>query len=95
MVLAIMIHVIIVGCPTNENEITENVYMTCRCRNCGAKYEESKSRADYKGYCGQACLHEKARKLGYKKSQEKYGICYTEYSILHHNELIGSIKYEL
>ena len=40
--------------------------MKCQCRNCGKHYDEARSRADYKGYCSQACLHEKARALGYR-----------------------------
>lgn len=65
----------------------------CRCRNCGDKYDEAKSRADWKGYCSQACVHEKAWKHGYKKSQEeKFGA--SEYNTLSRAKLLGSVPWE-
>lgn len=68
--------------------------MICRCRNCGSRYDENKSRADYKGYCTQACLHEKARKHGYKKRSDKVGYSeYSEYAILNRVGQIGSVEY--
>jgi hypothetical protein len=63
----------------------------CLCRNCGAHYDENKSRADWKGYCTQACVHEKARKHGYQKSREKFGSGHSEYDVLHRANLIGSV----
>lgn len=39
--------------------------MICQCRNCPKTYEESKSRADFTGYCSQKCMKEKAKKLGW------------------------------
>lgn len=62
--------------------------LNCRCRNCGKLYNENKATADFKGYCSQACLHEKARKHGYRKSQEKFR---SEYDILNRAKLIGSV----
>jgi hypothetical protein len=80
------------------------IVMKCRCRNCGKIYEEAKSRADLKGYCGQACLHERARALGYKPRPKNrhvgpyhrtprpsYGSYPSEYEILSRAGKIGSI----
>lgn len=64
----------------------------CRCRTCGDQYEESKSRAEFKGYCSAGCLHEKSKKLGYrkpKKSWDKSGE--SEYNVLKRNNQVGSI----
>ena len=66
----------------------------CYCRNCGKKYDEAKSRADYKGYCSQACLHEKAIKHGFKKSKAKSWYLPSEYEVLNKANLIGSIRWE-
>lgn len=68
--------------------------MLCKCRNCGTKYDENKSRADWKGYCSQACFHAKARKHGYKKSYEKYGAGHSEYDVLSRAKQIGSVPWE-
>ena len=67
----------------------------CRCRNCGKKYEEAKSRADYNGYCSQACLHDKAIRQGYRRKNAKLmGIAESEYAVLHRAGLIGSVQWE-
>jgi hypothetical protein len=63
----------------------------CRCRNCGDRYQESKSRADCKGYCSQACMHEKARKLGYKGYRKGMSMYPTEYYVLKTANAIGSV----
>lgn len=69
--------------------------MTCKCRNCGAPYDEEKSRADWKGYCSQACFHARARARGYQPALEKkLGRTYSEYAILNRLKEIGSIPYE-
>lgn len=64
----------------------------CRCRNCGDIYEEIKSRADYKGYCSQRCVHEKAKRSGYIKRKswprEPNG---SEYDCLKRCNAIGSV----
>ena len=62
----------------------------CRCRNCDSLYNENKSTADWKGYCSQACVHEKSRKHGFKKKNEKY-LGMNEYEILNKANLIGSV----
>ena len=43
--------------------------MDCACRNCSKIYDPNKSRADWSGYCSQACVHAKARQLGWRKDQ--------------------------
>jgi hypothetical protein len=53
------------------------------CRNCDKEYSPLKSRADWKGYCSQRCVHEKARKLGYRKGRN------TEYDVLHGAKQLG------
>lgn len=40
--------------------------MKCKCRTCGKVYDDQKSRADFTGYCGQKCMTEKAKKLGWR-----------------------------
>lgn len=66
--------------------------MLCKCRNCGKHYQEAKSRADYKGYCSQVCLHEKARSLGYRKPKKhKWMETPSEYQYLSKANKIGSV----
>lgn len=67
------------------------VLQTCRCRNCGTKYLEPKSRADYKGFCSAGCLHDKAIQLGYKKKKGWQPLDQSEYAILHKAGMIGSV----
>lgn len=62
--------------------------MTCKCRNCAKKYEENESRAELKGYCSAKCQHEKAKKLGYRKSNKSV----SEYDVLKGVNQIGSIE---
>ena len=62
----------------------------CICRFCGKIYEEQKSRADYKGYCSQKCLHAKAKFLGYKKNN----LGKSEYYYLRLTKNIGSVFVE-
>ena len=40
----------------------------CRCRNCGDKYHEARSRA-LPGYCTKQCQSEAARRHGYRKKK--------------------------
>jgi hypothetical protein len=60
--------------------------MKCRCRNCQSVYEESKSRAEWKGYCSAKCQHEKAKALGYRKKKGSH-----EYDVLKRHGEIGSV----
>lgn len=60
----------------------------CKCRNCGKHYDPYKSRADYTGYCSAACLHAKAKSLGYKK-----GKTVGEYEILRRAGQVGNINH--
>ena len=60
--------------------------MMCVCRKCHREYDESRSRADYRGYCSQACLHAMAKKLGFKKKPSD-----REYRILLKNGEIGNV----
>lgn len=62
----------------------------CKCRNCGRVYEEHKATADWKGYCSQRCLHEKARAHGYSKRLDKF-YQRSEYDILRRAGQIGSV----
>jgi hypothetical protein len=61
--------------------------MTCRCRNCRKEYDESKSRAEYKGYCSMKCQHEKAKSLAGAPTVFARG----EYSILKQHNEVGSV----
>lgn len=69
-----------------------NMTTPCMCRNCGDIYEESKSRADWKGYCSQSCMHEQAKRLGYRKQKrwpnEPAG---SEYDVLKRHNKLGSV----
>lgn len=65
--------------------------MICRCRNCGKKYDEDKSRADFKGYCSQACLHERAWKFGWRKSHARFR---SEYDVLNRADQLGSCEWK-
>ena len=67
--------------------------MLCRCRNCGKKYEESKSRAQFQGFCSAQCQHEKAWTLGYRKKKGWQPISQSEYSILKAANMIGSLTW--
>ena len=62
------------------------IVMICRCRFCNQVYSEDKSRADYKGYCSQRCLHKKAKELGFRKQSDR-----TEYDVLKKAKEIGSV----
>ncbi len=64
--------------------------LICICRNCGKQYDADKSRADYKGYCSQKCLHAMAKRLGYNKKYEKSWLS-TEYAVLARNKKLGSV----
>lgn len=68
---------------------TGAIYMKCQCRNCGKEYPEHKSRADYKGYCSAKCLHDKAKKLGFRKT--RHGRGHYEYDTLKNANEIGSV----
>ena len=71
--------------------------MICRCRNCGDRYDSDKTRAEIAGYCTQACVHEKARRHGYRKcppryvsrSQREYP---SEYEILRRADQVGHVQ---
>lgn len=64
----------------------------CLCRSCGKTYAEHKSRADYKGYCSQGCLHNRARLRGYRPATEKkLGRLHSEYAILNRVNDLGSV----
>jgi len=76
---------------SKKSKMQDNDPIDCKCRNCGARYNANKSRADWKGYCGQSCFHDKARRHGYKKSGEKFGR--TEYRVLSDAGQIGSIPW--
>lgn len=69
--------------------------MKCRCRNCGRIYDEAKSTADWKGYCSQKCVHDKARRWGFKK-RTAHGSdvrsFHSEYSVLKRHNEIGSVE---
>lgn len=58
----------------------------CKCRQCGKGYAEGESRADYKGYCSQACLHKKAGSLGWRRSGVK-----RVYEVLKDAKQVGSV----
>ena len=64
--------------------------MTCQCRMCSKKYEEEKSRADFKGYCSQGCMHNMARRLGFRTG--KRAPAASEYEVLHQSNAIGSVE---
>ncbi len=66
----------------------------CVCRNCGKHYLESKSRADYKGFCSQPCMREKAKSAGFIKGSKKWGTpkpFSNEYLALKSKNWIGSV----
>lgn len=73
------------------------------CRNCKKRYDPNKSRADYKGYCGQKCLHAKARELGYssltyefaKKCRSEFAAQMTEYGVLKKHGEVGYYPEEM
>src|ERR1019366_1567192 len=64
----------------------------CVCRNCPKVYDQNNSRADYMGYCSMKCQHEKAKKLGYKKSNERLSNT-SEWHYLHDRQVIGRVPY--
>lgn len=64
--------------------------MKCRCRTCSKVYDHSASRADWQGFCSQACVHAKAKALGYTKAKAK-ALGLTEYDVLKRNNCIGSV----
>jgi len=49
--------------------------MFCKCRNCGKKYDDQKSRAWYTGYCSQKCLVAMAKKCGWNGKQGRSQGC--------------------
>jgi hypothetical protein len=61
--------------------------MMCLCRNCGKKYDDMKSRAEWAGYCSAKCQHEKAKQLGCKKSESTS----FEYEVLSRSGCIGNV----
>lgn len=71
--------------------------MICRCRNCGDRYDSDKTRAEIAGYCTQACVHEKARRHGFRKcprrwqsrTQHEYP---SEYEVLNRAKLVGHVQ---
>lgn len=74
------------------NSKAAKMIVPCLCRNCGDIYEENKSRADCKGYCSQGCLHEQARRCGYRKqSRYPWEPNGSEYDILKKKNKIGSV----
>lgn len=56
------------------------------CRTCKKQFVEAKSRADWKGYCSQKCVHAKSKQLGFTRSCGR-----TEYQILSACDEIGSV----
>ena len=64
----------------------------CKCRNCGRMYDPNKSRADFTGYCSAACMHEKSRSFGYKKSAGRIKDGVTEYDVLKKHNAVGNIN---
>lgn len=73
--------------------------MRCSCRYCGGQYEEERSRADYKGYCSQTCMKEKAKALGWDGKERKLNLRKpliadlegSLYNILHNAKEIGNL----
>lgn len=63
----------------------------CRCRNCGTTYDSRRSRAEFTGFCGAACQHEKARTLGFKKRKGWQPVENTEYEVLKRANMIGDV----
>ena len=61
----------------------------CICRQCSKVYDPQKSRAEYRGYCSQKCLHLKSKALGWRKGQKEVRKGYgspqpvSEYDVLH------------
>lgn len=74
--------------------------MTCTCRNCGKRYNDEKSRADYTGYCTQKCMKAKAKSLGWNEAKEKK-LTYSQrvisfrsdslYAVLKRAKAVGSV----
>lgn len=60
--------------------------MKCQCRQCHKVYDEDKSRADYKGYCSQACMHTMSHRHGYRTA-----CSLTEYEVLRQANELGNI----
>lgn len=71
-----------------------SIAVVCQCRNCGKRYYEHASRADYKGYCSALCFHIKAKALGYRKSKDKALPHASEYDALKRYGQIGSVVLE-
>ena len=55
-------------------------------------YDPTKSRADWQGYCSQACVHAEAKEFGYKENKGWGSQQETEYDVLKRNNRIGSIN---
>jgi len=62
----------------------------CKCRTCLKHYREDKATADWKGFCSQRCMHNKARELGWTPLKARR-IGLTEYEVLKRNKQIGSV----
>lgn len=64
----------------------------CKCRNCEQKYDESKSRADYKGFCTQRCMLDTAKKHGYRTATRMRR---SVYEVLKAKNQIGSVPWNV
>lgn len=63
--------------------------MLAFCLQCNKKYDIFKSRADFRGYCSQRCMKEKAKSFGWKQSEDRNG--YGIYPLLKRAKQIGDL----
>lgn len=66
--------------------------MNCICRTCSKTYNNQASRADYRGYCSQLCVRNKARSLGWRSEGLRWNL--RLYAVLERNDEIGDVPKE-